>query len=42
MDPQPDPGNSPPEAWTEPLSDEEQQEIRRRLETEPETESGDV
>lgn len=33
---QPDPGNSPPEDWTEPLSDEEQQEIadglRRELE----------
>ena len=43
MDPKPDPGNSPPEDWTEPLSDEEQREIADllRRETEGETEGGD-
>ena len=29
--PQPDPGNSPPENWTEPLSEAEQQEVKDRL-----------
>jgi hypothetical protein len=35
-EPQPDPGNSPPEAWTEPLSDSELQEVKSRLASEKE------
>lgn len=31
VNPQPDPGNSPPEAWTEPLTAEEDQEARDAL-----------
>lgn len=42
MDPKPDPGNSPPEDWTEPLTDEEQQEIADRLQRESSRESGDT
>lgn len=32
--PQPDPGNSPPENWTEPMSDAEQAEAKARLKEE--------
>lgn len=37
--PAPDPGNSPPEKWTEPMAEDEVREVAQKLEEESHTET---